>query len=289
MPRPPLAPGVPLLLGPANDDEWTWATARPLLPPGTIVRRLGAEAPVSDLGHDGVWRDAQTRDVVDAEALGAVIVEIGPGGVREAAAPAGELVALPAVARPELPAALDAEDDPVEVQVRDTLVEAAARSIEVLVADVRAHPERALRRLRVIERVSHVLREGVAELGLDDEGDEGVGGYGDAGMVLGDGGPRRRRRRPGFAGGHAYGGQMDQQTMLNGAVRAQHMQALTQTIERTAPNGTAPNAAIHAAATQELATLFPGAELPPPAVLAPGEPPDAGGATIPAPIDGAPA
>lgn len=267
MPRPPLAPGAHLLMATDNPDEWTWAEARPLLAPGARVRLVEWDGPVFELQENGTWTDDVARLVAPVEERAAVLVRL-------AAEAEGELVALPRPpSRPTLPAALDVPDDPVEVRVRDALVEAGARSLGLLVDDLRANPSRALRRLRVAERVAHVLREAVAELGLDDEEDGGVGEDYQA-MGLGDG--RRRRRRPGFAGGHAYGGQMDQQTALNGAVRAQHMQALTQTIERTAPNGPAPHPGVHEAAVRELALLFPGADAPRP----PDEPAGAPGGTI---------
>lgn len=266
MPRPPLAPGAHLYMATDNPDEWTWAEARPLLAPGARVRLIGWDDPVFELQADGTWLD-MARQAVSVEDRAAVLVRL-------AAEAEGELVALPRPpARPALPAALDVPDDPVEVRVRDALVDAGARSLGLLVDDLRANPGRALRRLRVAERVAHVLREGIAELGLDDEEDGGVGEDFQA-MGLGDG--RRRRRRPGFAGGHAYGGQMDQQTALNGAVRAQHMQALTQTIERTAPNGPAPHPGVYDAAVRELALLFPAADAPRP----PDEPAGAPDATI---------
>ena len=181
--------------------------------------------------------------------------------------------------RPVLPDPTDDADDAMEGRIRYVLVSGFTEVTELLLEDLRRNPSHSVRGLRLIGKFADLARAGVAELALEDD-DVGSPGEED-GFGMGQARPLRRvRAAGGMAGGHAYG-VGDVQGEMHMAIRAQRMDALTRTIERTGPDGPSPNAAVHAAAEREIEGMMGIVPVPPPVlaqvqaeeVLDPGPPP----------------
>lgn len=246
--RPLLVPGVLLhTVPPLGEAGWTWAEALPLLEVGAQVRLFSYSEPVFELRADGTWTDEVLNLAVPVTERMCVLVRPSATPVETPAAePAPATVEF---ARPPLPAPLPAMEDALDQRVRSIAANAAADILGVLAEDLRAHPDRASRRLRVGQTACQSFGQVVRELALedDDPGEGELEGYGGLGVP-----PLRRRRR---AGGHVYAEQ-DQQGMIAEALRAQRVSALTATMAQTAPGTAGANAEVYAAAQAELTALI---------------------------------